>query len=888
MSLNDKFIYGLATNRLLNDVQDKEQALTNLGMIKSDLTAIQGANQVGVTNTDLLTVSGLDSNIYPVLDRYTNNLRVASLSLQEVVGADTPVIRGNLTVNGQLAAAGITYNKLDLAQPSKYQPLSISTAVNSAWSFFDLTLTNQTDLYYGNSVTVNNRLSVSHLGTQTEPIRQSFSAEIPTHMIQVQVDSDVYGMFAQAGAPLQLDGVFQNFSGRIARNTLWPGLYVSWRIQNAGVTEAQAEDVLGATLNVVFNSSQPQNRTLEIYYPASGLSEIIVPNIGLRSWPRIMLDQLQVLDISVNQLLDVPNLKLLTPVLKTCILFNNRFYLSSQPALRRLGVAVGNLLPSTLETLIAYDAFEGSLVDGTPVAGTTLSVLNSLPNLKVFRVGTTPNFRAMVGADAVDTVGYFPDVEVNNTGTSAIVEYTIQDTLLSDLSRLNNLRTNSPELTTFSLRGNNRAASSNFSLNSNKLISVNVGGTRINIMDMRNKLDLVSYTANQVSQLPAKHSLYVNDTPTDDDYKFLNCGKLETVVLSSSTYTGFFPKLAGNSSLRSFSVFNTQLTGGRPGIIETAVTANVTNSTFINVSNSTGITPDLMVSGVGIPANTLVIAVKNNQVEVSNTITSMPAGTTLWFGDYVLKEDTFADCVNLRSFDWTSAFMFTFRLHPNLLVALRNLEFFRIGSNGRLGGVLPLFNNCVNLITLDLSNNAFVGTVPSFATNNRLTSIQLSTNRLSGTLPVWNLPTLTVLNLTNNRITAFASVGATTTLGSLPRLRQLRLNSNQISNTVPMLSDQTPNLERLELQGNLITTYVSGTLARCNRLTFVSFSSNRLNQTAVNDIILDVDASVQLARRSGTLILTGAQNASPSSTTRVISALARLRAAGWIVQTNSL
>lgn len=889
MSLNDKFIYGLATNRLLNDVQDKEQAITNLGLVKSDFTAIQGANQAGVSNKDLMTVSGLARNIYPVLDRYSFNLAVANNSFQEVVGSDSPVIRGNLTLNGQLAASGITYNKLDLAAPSNYQPLSVSTAVNSAWSFFDPQFTAATDLYYGNQVTVtDNSLSVNYLGSQSEPVSQVFSAEIPTHMVQIQVGAHTYGVFAQAGAPLELVGNFQNFRGRIVRNTSWPGLYVSWRIQQAGVTQAQAEDVLATATNVVFNSNKPESRSFQIYYPTSGISEISAPNMGLRSWPSIILDQLVTLDVSRNQLLDVPNFKVLTPALKTCIIQGNRFYLGAKTEWRRLGTSVGALLPASLETLVAFDAFVGSLVDGVPVAGTTLSVLNSLPNLRVFRVGSNfTSSTSTIGPDSVDTVGYFPDVALSGEGVSTIVEYSVQDTALRDLSRLTNLR-NSPELTTLNLISNNFASSSNFSVNSSKIRTVNVSATRINIMDMRNKQELQTYSATQVSQLPEAHSLYVSSNPTDSDYKFINCIKLTTLDLSNSTYTGFFPKLIGNTSLINFLASNTQMSGGRPGVIQTAVSQQVTNSSIINVVNASGILPNMWVSGVGIPANTQVVSVDNNEVTLSRNIANLAANITLSFGNHVLAEDTFADCPNLRVFNFSSSFMFSFQLHPNVFNTSRNLEFLRLQSNGRLGGALPVFSNCVNLTSLDLSNNAFLGAVPAFITNTRLTSVQMSNNLLAGTLPAWSLPNISVLNLTNNRISSFALNGTTTTLGSMRRLRQLRLSFNQINNPLPMLSDQTPLLERLEIQNNQISTYVKGTLATCNRLTFINLSNNLLNQTAVNDIILDVDQSVQLVRRAGTLSLTGAQMASPSANLTIISALNRLSAAGWRVQTNPL
>ena len=891
MSLNQKFIYGLATNRLLTDVQDPDQAITNLGLIKSDFQVIQGANQEGVTNEDVMTVKGLDENIYPVLDRYTANLNVGRRSLEEVVGSDSPVIRGNLIINGQLAASGITYNKFDGSLPDNYRPLSISTAVNSAWSFFDLEFTNLTDLYYGNTVTVNNKLVVNHVASTQLPAQASFSAEIPTHLVRVKVGTEEYGLFAVEAAPLTFSGVFQNLRARIVRNNTWSGLFVSWRIRSHTEIQAQAEDVIGETVNVIFNSSSPQERTLEIYFPGSGLRELVIPNIGVRSWPTVILSQLLTLDVSNNQLLQMPPLQVRTPALKVLQLSGNRFYLGPEAATRRLSVAVGNLLPPTLEEFTAYDAFEGSMADST-TATSTVSVLNSLPLLRVFRAGRiNSSASSLVGPDVTDTTGYFPDVTtdpVYDGGTkSRIVEYTVRDTTLRDLSKLANLRDRSPDLQILNLSGNNFTVSSNFSVSSEKIVTVNVASTRINIMDMRNRSELVTYLANNVSHGTQLHPLYVTDNPTSDtDYKFHNCAKLQNLDLSSSTYTGYLPRLSGNTSLLSFRAFNTRFSGGRPGLIITRTTASSSNAT-LQVAQGTNIEVNMMVSGVGVPANTTVISVNSDIIQVSNTV-AVSQGVSLAFGYHVISEDMCADCGNLRVFDLLSGFLLSFAVAPLTFNNLRSLEFLRIQSNGRVGGNIPALNNCFNLTTLDMSNNSLIGAIPVLGTNTRLTSVNFSNNRLSGTLPTYNLPNLTVLSITNNLISGFAvGAGGASNIGSLPRLRQLRLNANRMQSSLPNLGTQTPVLERLEMQNNQMQTYVAGSLRRCFRLTFINLSNNRLNQTAINDIILDVDASVTAATRAGTLTLLGPQNQPPSSNTEVLRALARLRAAGWQIQVSS-
>ncbi|KAL6508362.1 hypothetical protein OROHE_021904 [Orobanche hederae] len=91
---------------------------------------------------------------------------------------------------------------------------------------------------------------------------------------------------------------------------------------------------------------------------------------------------------------------------------------------------------------------------------------------------------------------------------------------------------------------------------------------------------------------------------------------------------------------------------------------------------------------------------------------------------------------------------------PTELFKLRNLTDLYLQFNN-FHGPLPLnFPIWKNLSVLDLSNNGFNGTIPSSISNlTRLTSLDFSNNSFSGDVPALNIPSLQMLDLTNNNLT---------------------------------------------------------------------------------------------------------------------------------------
>jgi Leucine-rich repeat (LRR) protein len=895
MSLNRTLIFGLATSRLLNDVQDKTQSLRALGINKPDLDVIQGSRESGVINADLVAVAGLNTNIYPFLDRYSNNIVVASNRFGGLVGDDSPTMSGNFTVNGQLAASGVTYKIFDESADEKFVNASISTAVNSAWSFFDFEFTNQTEIYYGNSLRVNNKLVAPTLGSQMVTAKR-FSAEIPTHMVQMQVGDQIYGVYAQAASPLSFEGIFKNFTGSFARNNLRPGLYPSWRISQADQILLQNEDVIPPRVEINFVSATTDRRTLQLYYPADAISEIDISSLGTTVWPPAQLINLLRLNLQSNLLFELPAFAQLAPSLQVLNISNNRFFLSTNPQLRKLGVQAAQQLPTSLTELYAVNSFTGSLTD--VVDGVVTSVLDRFSNLRVVHLGSNSLLRSeRIAVDEQDTVGYFPDVAQDNTDpinpVIRIRDYRITETRLRDLSKLINL-SNAPELAILNLRGNSNAGRADnmgnlvdIQLASTMLRSVDVTRTRINILNLQNKRNLVSYSGFGVNQFAEAHSLYNSSSPTQNNqYKFFNCSNLLTLNLSNSNYTGFIPRFEGNLSLTTLSMANTRFTGGRPGVVISQITQGVSNSFRFLVQNTAGIQVNMMVSGTGVAPNTRVLAINGNEIVVDRGVT-LNMNTSVTFGTFVLFDDTFSDCLNLVNFDFSSPFMYSFEIQPNTFNLLGRLRFLRISSSGRLGGTIPNLNNCRQLRILNLSNNALLGQAPSLVNNNLISAVELSNNQLSGSLPEFpTLNNLNFLSLVNNQIDSFAQRNGISVLGNLPRLFRLRLQFNKIQGSLPNLSTQCFRLRQLEIQHNLLNTYVPGSLVGLNQLTLINMSSNRLSQSDVDSIILDVDTSVSNFPRRGFLNLTGDQQAAPSSDVNVRSAMGRLITSGWTVLTN--
>ncbi|KAH9492790.1 hypothetical protein Btru_024725 [Bulinus truncatus] len=154
------------------------------------------------------------------------------------------------------------------------------------------------------------------------------------------------------------------------------------------------------------------------------------------------------------------------------------------------------------------------------------------------------------------------------------------------------------------------------------------------------------------------------------------------------------------------------------------------------------------------------------------------------------------------------------------LVSLKNLKIVRLDSNKITKLEAYELTNCVNLTTLDISDNrldslSVVNCLPNllelFASGNQLRTtgdltkckklqeIDLSRNELTELSGLANLPNLQILDVSENYLTSLKSVK------KLRSLEELRVNSNRIKELAYFVNI-FPNLQLLQASLNLINT----------------------------------------------------------------------------------
>jgi len=86
--------------------------------------------------------------------------------------------------------------------------------------------------------------------------------------------------------------------------------------------------------------------------------------------------------------------------------------------------------------------------------------------------------------------------------------------------------------------------------------------------------------------------------------------------------------------------------------------------------------------------------------------------------------------------------------------SIENLLVNRQNSNNKLNGTLAVLQNMTSLKQIWVNDNSFTGPIPDLSRLNQLSDVNLRDNQLTGVVPpsLTNLPSLQVVNLTNNRL----------------------------------------------------------------------------------------------------------------------------------------
>ena len=301
---------------------------------------------------------------------------------------------------------------------------------------------------------------------------------------------------------------------------------------------------------------------------------------------------------------------------------------------------------------------------------------------------------------------------------------------------------------------------------------------------------------------------------------------------------------------------------------------------------------------IKIDDNTIALATSPTRA-YGNSKINLVSGTTASFQTFgipltdaqqtrVIYEETFAQAVALENINIVSSKLLAIGDENNPAIDekafVNNVELrtIRYQSNGRTSGKINnLFVNNRELVNVYLNNNAFVGTPPSFSTNSKVRNIYLNNNKLSGTVPGYNfLDQLRLLNLSNNQLTKLS------TLGTLTALEQLLLQNNQLEGDIPDFSGSR-NLRQISLTNNNLTGYVLGSFVDLSKVKNIDLSFNNLSQTALDNILIDLEKNYDAANRGGVTVNIKSQGSkgdiTPTPNGAGMRAAQKLALKGWSI-----
>lgn len=739
MAFTIPVIFGYRVDNNLSDVINRNLALQNILLDINDLDVIRGvASETGATRFDFQALARLEEEVYRTLDRFQGDTNEYEGILRDSAGADI-TLRGNLNVRGGVGGSAVRFRKVnDTNDGITFR--DISTSRVSSWSTTAAPPAPTDPIFYGGEVRVapGGKLFTSAIafGNTAEPRR--FDSEIPTHRVRVTVNGQQVDLYAMKSIPLTFRGFFRRLDASVSFTNV-NDLRASWRVVNVNDSDdIQSFSNLGqltsSTLN--YRNVRSAERDLEFYYPPDNITSLSLPNMTLSELPEASLPNLTSLNLSFNDLKEMPDLVPFAPNLTSLNLRNNPLSLSGNDDLRNLNSAVMARIPTSVTSLNLRSTYFGSVrTVGTP--GESPSVIEDrLPNL------VSLTLRGGFGRDNFDPDAFLPTVPESCQNYTARADFrNIPSTGLIDRSNLVN----------FDISSNRFLTDSGFETggfpNAANLRSVNISSTRLAIPTLQNKTNLETINARFTSST----TLYLNDNQ-ESTYKLLNCSSLERISIGRSSVGGFIPKFKGNTSFQRFDAWpSSNFTGGRPDNGEHGFSDGTTfvmyRDTFEDCRDS----------------------IRRFEVRSSNIL--FETG---------FEDGTFANLSRLTRLYWQS-FGRTGGNRNDIFVpdvsSCPSLEELNMPDNNFSGPVPPFLTNN-NIRYINLSRNKLTGAVPEYSNRLRLNYINLRNNQLSSFPGFSSLPNLEFLYLQNN----------STMSGPIPdlsepaaRLRRVYLFNNSFS-----------------------------------------------------------------------------------------------------------
>lgn len=770
MSFKNTNYYGLNVSKVLSDLQDTGEAVSNLGLNERDIAKIHDTAASGAVATDFQSLSQLDQYLQRSIIAYRKEIG----SYEEILDlcADPRNnLRGNLEVIGVLGGSALKYQYYDGAS-QQIKIADISTSRTSSWSSLEPSPTPTSPIQYGLDV---NLLS----GVLDSPNLEIFKdvqnvifpdSEIPTHKLKTTLNGTDYYIFVMKNLPLIFEAEF--FNTTIEVELLTNG-FVSYRIfyVNDPLLTLTFENVGGGTAESVLNATDTLTRrkNIEIYHNPNNYKSIKIENAGIQTLPAASLDNLQSLNLNKNGLTNFPDINFFAPSLIELSLNSNNFSLADDIASSTFSPSITAKLPSTLTELDVGNCFKGEI---------SADLVNDLPSLEKLDITSASNTLKISGQ-----LPEFPaGIKIFNCGNN-LLSGPIPNSLLT-AANLSELRLNG---NTF--LGNDQT-SVNLPVYTSRLFKyINLSGTLHFIPDLTNCILLEDFVMVGNTQYVDEDYPWFYDDDNDIWY-FENCTSLKNLDIQNTRLIGYLPPaFRGNTSLQSINLRGTNLVGSS---ISKVLDANMFDDCLETLEK---------------------FSFYSSSLEPSKTI----------------ENTAFEGCEKLKEVEMKSNGNSISGSLPDISSCL-NLENIIFTDTLMTGNVFPSITNFVNLLLVNLSNNSLSGNVPVYSNaslkylylnNNQLNTISnldtpeliwlyIQFNQLTGMFPdLSNLLNISIIAANNNDFSGYTP-GTFRYMGSLARL-DLSVNnfgSTQINNIVNDLYD---NYEENPRPGVIVNLAGNGT-----------------------------------------------------------------------------
>lgn len=769
--------FGLNVNRALSDVANRDAAIENLGLQIDDLDIIRNASsEGGVTKSDVRALAGLNVELPRYLTKLGNDVTQYTGIVNTSSGTKQQ-LRGNLTVNGVLAASSVKYSYLEEGT-DEIKKADVSTSRISSWSSPDSPPTDTSPIFYGGDVNIGDTVTANNINLFNPAQEVRFrDSEVPTHKIQAEINGETVYLYAMKGIPLVFEGFFRSFNTEINLNTRG-AVSVRIVVVDNELFNREFENIGGTnslSANLIYSDTRSSRKNIEIYHPPDNLRTLQLNRIGLSDLPNAELSGLAELRLYRNLLDTFPDLTKFSPNITFLDIRENNFGNSDNPDLRKFNQAVVDRLPASLREIFIGNTFEGS------ITGDLRSRLTSLERIDLdshTRGGSRPLFRA----DLDDEDGKLPEVADSVTVYSA--QFNVFKSIPDSVKQL-------PNLISFDIRSND-ITDRNFFIDSPDIEFIRTSrGNQINVADCRGKTNLRDYRSRGLGSGATRgggdDQALVNP---DGSYKFENCTSLQRLDLYNSRYTGFLPRFINNVSLSRVDFYNTRIQGGKS---ETEQDFVIYPDVFDDCAESIRFFRLASTSLINQPIHPDAFAKTSNMDYVY--VRSFNRGVTGSIPDL-------SGMPNLRR---------VLFLQNNLTGPLPTLEnnskifYIHVASNS-LSGAIPNFTQN-SLRYLYLHNNNF--TSFSGLSCERLLRLFLRDNDISGVIPdMSNLTQLRDIYIQNNQFDGYV----TGSFASLIRMRRLDISNNSdltesdINNVIEDLFQNYNNRPRTGVRINIRNT----------------------------------------------------------------------------------